>query len=73
MNFEPLRNLVSNAMIRMVQAKKANTIHLKYAFHTIPFEMCAEKNLNLFGSDAYCKGCSSRGGEYNCRKNCMIM
>ena len=52
MNFEPLRNLVSNAMIRMVQAKKANTIHLKYAFHTIPLEMCAEKNLNLFGSDA---------------------
>ena len=57
----------------MVQAKKANTIHLKYVFHTIPFGMCAEKNLNLFGSDAYCKGFSSRGGEYNCRKNCMIM
>ena len=57
----------------MVQAKKANTIHLKYVFHTMPFGMCAEKNLNLFGSGAYWTGCSSRGGEYNCRKNCMIM
>ena len=55
-------------MIRMFQAKKANAIHLKHVFHTIPFGLFAEKNLNLFGSDAYCQGCSSGGEEYNCRK-----